>query len=479
MNRQRFLNVGLVVLAFIFTHGAIGQTLMGPLRPEGVALSDANVPQPINVMLGEKGLPPYSVEPPANFAEIPKSASFPIQYLNAGEVNYFGDVCIGWPAEAQAAFTYAANVWGTLINSAVPIKISACWANMGTGGILGHGGPRTYYSDFSGAPQAGTFYPIAIANALYGSDLNGGTEEMVIAYNAQFTDWYFGTGTCPSDKIDFIQVIMHEMCHGLGFIGSMSVSGALGSWGISSGTATYPVIYDRYAENGAGTKLIAYTSGSSALYNQLVSGNVYFNGANANAGNGGARVKLYAPSTWSSGSSYCHLDQIFNGTPNAMMTYSVNYGETIHNPGTVTMGILKDNGWTEASPAPVGPTIKANGATTSITVNYPEPVTITVSMNAGNYLGTSVDWWAVAYAHSGQWIYMNSNLQWIDFNGNTAFCRPILQGPLFNLTSATLLNGVALARGTYDFWFLVTYPMNGHLDPSGLMLFNKVTVTVQ
>jgi len=349
MKKHRFLTIGFVVFAFICAQGAIGQTAKGPLRPEGVAMADADAPQPVKVMVGEKGLPPYRVVPPANFAAKAKSATFTIQYLNAGEVNYFGDVCVGWPEEAKAAFTYAANIWGTLLNSTVPIVISACWADMGTGGILGHGGARSYYMDFTGAPQAGTYYPVAIANALYGSDLNGGTEEIVIAYNNQFTDWYFGTdGACPSTKIDFVQVIMHEMCHGLGFIGSMYISSGLGYWGMSG----YPVIYDRYTENGAGTKLITYSSGTASLASQLTSGSVYFNGANANAGNGGSKVKLYAPATWAQGSSYAHLDEIFNGTVNAMMTYSVSYGEAIHDPGPVTKGILKDNGWTGATPTP-------------------------------------------------------------------------------------------------------------------------------
>ncbi|MFA5043395.1 MAG: hypothetical protein WC381_02195 [Kiritimatiellia bacterium] len=344
MKRHRLAIAGLVVFAFVCAQGVIGQTAMGPLR--GVALADADAPQPVNVMVGRSDVPQFQIAPPANFVEQPKTATFTINYLNAGEVNYFGDVCIGWPAEAKTAFTYAANIWGTLLNSSVPIKISACWANMGGGGLLGHGGARSYYKDFSGAPQSGTYYPVAIANALYGGDLNGdGTEEIVIAYNAQFTDWYFGTGTCPADKIDFIQVIMHEMCHGLGFIGSMSASGSTATWGYSG----IPTIYDRFTENGSGTKLITYPSGSSTLYNQLVSGSVYFNGANANAANDGAKVKLYAPNPWKPGSSYAHLDEIFNGTANAMMTYSVNYGETIHNPGPVTLGILKDNGWTEES----------------------------------------------------------------------------------------------------------------------------------
>ena len=51
--------------------------------------------------------------------------------------------------------------------------------------------------------------------------------------------------------------------------------------------------------------------------------------------------------------------------------------------------------------------IKANGTTDEITVNYPDTVSITVEMNAGDYAGTDVDWWVVALAHSGGWYYLN------------------------------------------------------------------------
>lgn len=472
MKINGLLTAGIVVFAFIFVQGTVGQTATGPLRPEGVMLSKAGVPQPAKVMLGRKDMPPFRIAPPANFAAQPATATFTIQYLNAGEANYYGDVSVGWPEAAKAAFTYAANIWGTLLNSSVPITISACWANLGTGGVLGYGGARDYFRDFTGAPQANTFYPIATANAIYGSDLNGGTVEIDIAYNAQFTDWHFGPGPSPSDKIDLIMVAMHEIGHGIGFIGSMNVESGLGYWGLSG----YPAIYDRYTEDGAGTKLITYTSGTAALANQLISGSVYFNGANANAGNGGSKVKLYAPGTWSGGSSYAHLDEIFNGTANAMMTWSADYGETIHDPGPVTMGILNDNGWTVATQSPVGPTIKANGATGTVTVNYPETVSITVAMNAGNYAGENVDWWVVAYAN-GAWWYLGS--QWTEFDGNPAYCQPAYRGPLFNLSSTPVLNGFQPLHGTYHFWFAVTHPMSGILDPSGHILFDNVTVIVQ
>ena len=62
--------------------------------------------------------------------------------------------------------------------------------------------------------------------------------------------------------------------------------------------------------------------------------------------NGGNRVKMYAPSTWSEGSSYSHLDyDTFKTTENNMMVYAISYGTANHNPGPVTKGLLKDLGW--------------------------------------------------------------------------------------------------------------------------------------
>lgn len=348
MKRPVFLLAGFAVLGLTLEISA--QTLRGPLRPEGVALAAEQLPPPAKVVVGRSGLPPFRIAAPANLAARPKGATLTIDYLAAGEANIYGDVCVGWPAAAQAAFSYAANIWSTYINSDVPIVISASWANLGTDGVLGHAGARDFSRNFSGAPQADTMFPIAIANALSGSDLNGSaTEEIVAGFNAQFSDWYYGTdGNCPADKIDLVEVVLHELCHGLGFLGSMTVSGGLGSWG----AAGFPLIYDRYAENGSGQQLLDTTlfpNGSVALYNQLVSGSVYFDGANAVSGNGGAKVALYAPATWSQGSSYSHLDEVFNGTAHALMTYSADFGEAIHDPGAVILGLMKDVGWNTSS----------------------------------------------------------------------------------------------------------------------------------
>ena len=130
------------------------------------------------------------------------------------------------------------------------------------------------------------------------------------------------------------------------------------------------------------------------------------------------------------------------------------------------------------APVPViGPIIKANGATGTVTIDYPATASITVEMNASNYAGTDVDWWVIACAN-GAWYYLNGATPWADFNGNFTFCQPVYQGALCNLSATSVLNA-ALPLGTYDFWFAVDYPMDGVLNPNGQILYNQLTIVVQ
>ena len=285
---------------------------------------------------------------PESFARLhaqgAKAATVTINFLPAGSPNtHWGDTAIAWPAAAKAAVTYAASVWASQLNSSVPIVIDAAWVNNLGSGVLGHSGSLNSWRDFLGAPMAGTWYSITLANALYGSDLDPANADIYMGFSSTF-DWYTGTdGSTPGTQVDLVSVVLHEICHGLGFAGLMSVSSGIGSWG--GGTA-YPKSYDRFTENGSGQLLIsAFANNSAALASQLTSDNIYFNGAMATAANGDSHPKLYAPATWSQGSSYAHLAETFNGTSHALMTYSLANGESIHSPGTITMGLLRDVGW--------------------------------------------------------------------------------------------------------------------------------------
>ncbi|MBU1748896.1 MAG: hypothetical protein KKA73_14500, partial [Chloroflexi bacterium] len=339
-----------------------------PVRPgltEADAVKTAPSGPPVILRLGET-VNFHRTPPPAHALSTQRvqTANITINYLPAGSTDFFGTACLTWPAEAQAAFSYAAGIWETLIESSVTITIHACWADLAEG-VLGYGGSDNYYGGFVGAPVANTWYSSALANALYGSDHDPARPDMHLAYNKDLDDisaWYYGTDGNPSgSQADFVSVVLHEIAHGLGFSGSMRVDAGQGGWGLGT---PYPVSYDRFAEDGSGNALLnttVYPNPSSALATALTGGNIWFDGSHANVANGGGRVKLYAPPTWSSGSSYSHLDEIFNSTPNALMTFSLDPGEANHNPGTVAMGILEDVGWTTSSPPVTDQNLIRNG----------------------------------------------------------------------------------------------------------------------
>ena len=236
------LSVFFNICSTVFGQGSVGTEPQTPqVMPGGRPIPLIAIPEDNYFRL---------VQPPAVLALYEATSTFTVNYLPAG-TNVFGDTCIAWPAQAQNAFDYAAGVWANYIRSSVPITINACWATNLAPGVLGHSGPGSWYRDFSGAPAAGTWYPVALANALHGSDLDPANPDIDIAFSSTL-NWYFGTDGNPvSGQYDFASVIMHEIAHGLGFTGLMSVSNGLGSWGLGSG---FPGAYDRwpayYASNG-------------------------------------------------------------------------------------------------------------------------------------------------------------------------------------------------------------------------------------
>jgi len=276
------------------------------------------------------------------------SATFSFTYVDVGNQDPWGQVCTTFPENAKAAFNAAAAIWASTLQSSVPITIQACWASL-SGTTLGYSGGQPLRRNFSGAPKTNTWYEGALANALNGSDLDPITFDMNITYNSNYT-WYTGTDSnTPAGQYDLVTVAAHEIAHGLNFSGLANYSGGTGSYGYDG----YPNVYDTFMEDNGGAKLTSYPNPSAAIGTLLISGSLWFNGSNANAANLGTRVKMYAPPSWNGGSSYGHLDEIFNGTVNDMMTFSVASGSANHNPGPVTKGLLKDLGWVLAGESTV------------------------------------------------------------------------------------------------------------------------------
>jgi hypothetical protein len=321
---KRFIQIPSFIAILLYTTSGFSQN--GVSYP-----SDKDLPEVITYSSGKIEQFKIAAKDRKKAGEEP-TAKFEVTYHN------FTD-------DAKVAFAKAVENWSYLIHSPVTIKIDATWQPLDPG-VLGSAGANSFRRDFKNAPQKLTWYPIAIANKLAGYDLEPENFDIRARFSSSF-DWYLGLdGNCPANKYDFISTVMHEIGHGLGFLGSANVDGSNGSWG--SGTK-FPMIYDRFVYNGSDELLIdtlIYSNPSPELKTQYTtSGNVFFHSELSDAAAPDAHTQLYAPSSWNGGSSYSHLGEIYNGTSNAMMTYSAGYGEVTHHPGDITLGMFAEMGW--------------------------------------------------------------------------------------------------------------------------------------
>lgn len=281
----------------------------------------------ISLLAGPDGPSSY-VRPVTPTVPQPEAATFVVTYT-------------GFSAAAKAAFQRAVNIWAGQVTSSVPITVSATYQPLGTG-VLGQAGAGNYIRDFPGAPKAGTWYAIAIANKRYGKRITT-APDIVAQFSSNFPNWHFGTGPAPAGKYDFTSVVLHELGHGLGFAGFGRVASGIGS----VKAAGFPGAYDWFTENNAGTAMLSFPDSSAALAAQLQGGNLYFDSPAVRAANGNVRARLYAINPFRSGSSYSHLNEATygRGNANSLMTPILGLGETIRSPGPITLAIFRSEGW--------------------------------------------------------------------------------------------------------------------------------------
>ena len=250
----------------------------------------------------------------------------------------------GFTIQAQSAFQYAVDIWSSILTSNVPILINANWEDI-PGNTLGFAGAASYENDFPGTTDPNIVYPAALADKIANFNQSNGTFDINATFDSG-TNWYLGTdGNTPAGQYDLVSVVLHELCHGLGMIGSPAVDGANGIWQFGS---NFRMIYDTFVENGSQTPITNFGNNTVALATQLQSDNLFWNGDFAVTANGGLKPRLYAPATYSQGSSFSHLNESTYpaGNPNSLMTPFIGAAEAIHDPGALQIGIMEDIGWT-------------------------------------------------------------------------------------------------------------------------------------
>lgn len=277
-------------------------------------------------------------------------------------VTYREETGATWTAEAKAAFDAAVSVWERTVESTVPIEISATALEFNDPSLLGGAGPYDFRRNTQGTDSYvdDVFEPVALANAKRGVDTLPGEPDVVAEFNPNLDGLYFGLdGNPPDDQIDFRTVVLHEIGHGLGLVGTASVDGngratvgdreVNGDTGVRSGTSYDTFTYATTAAQAGngGSRVLSLADGSSELKTALTGNSLYWAGQLARTAAGGGKVRLYAPFDFFDGTSYGHLDEAsYAGEhPNGLMTPFIEPGESISDVGQIAMGMLADMGY--------------------------------------------------------------------------------------------------------------------------------------
>lgn len=278
-----------------------------------------------------------------------------------------------------------------------PLRVQACFRNLGTGNsvTLASAGPRFVLRntpDFTTAggrqvpnwidrnpwlPRTHTWFPVTTTTRLAGSSSCGligpacaqtGGYDLTINFNDQIdTDaalgprsfWYgFTAQPAPAADVDFVTVAMHELLHGLGFVGYISRGGQTP---VGAKLQGFDDIYSsRVAWVPEGTtevrpfpsltneeRATAMTSISQLRWNDEA--------ASASEGNPFAAlpapdnlVRLWAPSTIETGSTLSHI-------ANAGLGFGLMESRNINGLRTIGLArpMLEAVGWSNAPrPAP-------------------------------------------------------------------------------------------------------------------------------
>lgn len=167
--------------------------------------------------------------------------------------------------QRQIVYQFAADLLGNVLTSAVPVKVGASFQDLSctpTGGVLGSAGATWIATAPPAGNAPGMIFHGALGNAINGSNINPGvTTDITSRFNANIggqnpdgspcmtgSGWYYGLdGNTPAGQINFLDVVIHEIAHGMGFSGFVGYGN--GILGDRVGIATYRGYSDVYTTN--------------------------------------------------------------------------------------------------------------------------------------------------------------------------------------------------------------------------------------
>ncbi|HST27318.1 MAG TPA: hypothetical protein VLK26_03005 [Rudaea sp.] len=252
----------------------------------------------------------------------------PKDATNNCDISYWTDTTAATPIggnngqtlgqQRKNALAQAANELVAQLGIRTTVTVQACGAKLGgtdKSATLAHAGATSFFYDepqfpSPSLPQKYTWYPSTAAARLNGSSLCGfaggpcdtkSNDEIAATFNMDIgsstvlggENFYLGfdPNQKPARDVDFISIAMHEMTHGLGFLGLVNTDSTQGPLGAKAG-----IIVDTASNSASIGYGNAVTDGpfDDIFDNQvaIVSGSTYtpFTGYEVNGANDAARA---------------------------------------------------------------------------------------------------------------------------------------------------------------------------------------------
>lgn len=171
-------------------------------------------------------------------------------------------------------YKYVAKVWEQALDSNVTITVNAGWEALtcsSTSAVLGSASAWNIWRDFQGA-KPGTWYHQALANKIAGENLSDGQDDDGTGYGnvdikTQFnvnlgntgcldgSPFYLGLDGNAGTKVNFVETLLHELGHGLGF-SVLTVTTSTGAR-----YQNYPSVWEQFMyDNTVGKTWLAMTN---------------------------------------------------------------------------------------------------------------------------------------------------------------------------------------------------------------------------
>jgi hypothetical protein len=282
----------------------------------------------------------------------PATVAIEVDYNQPGENCNVSE----WNSQRRAALDSAVQRISQTLSSTVPVRIRACWRDYGDESTtLASASPSGFFRGFPASPRRNTFFSRPTVARQAGTPLCklvGGSctaTDLTITFNTRIDDpsraanqrWHYGT----SDDVtvtgfDFVTVAMHEIVHGLGFVGLVRTTTGELLGAPFDDIYSFNTLYAKLGEpvrrltelDSDAERLEALTSGIRLSFDALAELAPITQPGRLTP------LPLHAPSEVASGSTLSHFragidppQLMFPGTPSGQMRRTLGFSELVLN----------------------------------------------------------------------------------------------------------------------------------------------------